>query len=75
VGENAKLGELATKAGLPTIGGHRESAQKGLLIGYGPSVRELDQQAAGYVERIFNGTQAGELPFQGPTHIEFTIDR
>jgi putative ABC transport system substrate-binding protein len=72
--DTKQLGELAAKAGLPTIGGHRESAQKGLLIGYGPSVTELDRQAASYVERIFNGTQAGELPFQGPTHIEFTVN-
>jgi putative ABC transport system substrate-binding protein len=26
------------------------------------------------VERIFNGAQAGELPFQGPTHLDFAIN-
>jgi putative tryptophan/tyrosine transport system substrate-binding protein len=72
--DTKQLGELAAKAGLPTIGGHRESAQRGLLIGYGPSLRELGQQAAGYVERILNGTQAGELPFQGPTRLDFAIN-
>jgi len=59
---------------LPTIGGFRESAQGGLLIGYGPSLKELGRQAAGYVDRIFNGAQAGELPFQGPTHFDFAIN-
>jgi putative ABC transport system substrate-binding protein len=54
--------------------GFRESAQGGLLIGYGPSLRELGQQAAGYVERILHGAQAGELPFQGPTHLDFAIN-
>jgi ABC-type uncharacterized transport system substrate-binding protein len=68
------LGALASKAGLPTIGGHRESAQRGLLIGYGPSLTELRQQVASYVERILNGAQAGELPFQGPTRIDFIIN-
>ena len=72
--DTKQLGELAAKAGLPTIGGYRESAQRGLLIGYGPSLRELGQQAAGYVERIFNGAQAGELPFQGPTRLDFAIN-
>jgi putative ABC transport system substrate-binding protein len=72
--DTKQLGELAAKAGLPTIGGDRESAQRGLLIGYGPSLRELGQQAAGYVERIFNGAQAGELPFQGPTRLDFAIN-
>ena len=72
--DTQQLGELAAKAGLPTIGGHRESAQRGLLIGYGPSLRELQQQVAGYVERILNGAHAGELPFQGPTRLDFVIN-
>jgi putative ABC transport system substrate-binding protein len=72
--DSEKLGALAAKAGLPTIGGFRESAQEGLLIGYGPSLRELSQQAASYVERIFNGAHAGELPFQGPTQFDFAVN-
>ena len=72
--DSEKLSALAVRAGLPTIGGHRESAEHGLLIGYGPSLRELGQQAAGYVERILGGTQAGELPFQGPTRLDFVIN-
>jgi putative ABC transport system substrate-binding protein len=72
--DTEQLGALAAKARLPMIGGFRESAQGGLLIGYGPSLRELGRQAAGYVERILNGGQAGELPFQGPTHLDFAIN-
>jgi putative ABC transport system substrate-binding protein len=72
--DSDKLGALAVKAGLPTIGGFRESAQAGLLIGYGPSLKELIEQAASYVERMFNGAQAGELPFQGPTRLDFVIN-
>ena len=48
--------------------------QEGLLISYGPSLRELSLQAASYVERMFNGAHAGELPFQGPTHFDFAIN-
>ena len=69
-----QLGALALKAGLPTIGGSREAAQGGLLIGYGPSILELDRQAASYVERLLNGAQAADLPFQGPTHLDFAIN-
>jgi ABC-type uncharacterized transport system substrate-binding protein len=72
--DTEQLGALAAKFRLPAIGGFRESAQRGLLIGYGPSLRELGRQAAGYVERILNGAQAGELPFQGPTHFDFAIN-
>jgi len=72
--DTEQLGALAAKAGLPTIGGHPESAQRGLLIGYGPSLKEFGQQAAGSVERILNGAQAGEIPFQGPTRLDFAIN-
>jgi putative ABC transport system substrate-binding protein len=69
-----QLAALAAKAVLPTMGGFREDAQEGLLIGYGPSRRELGRQAASYVERVLNGAQAGDLPFQGPTHLDFGIN-
>ena len=72
--DSKTLAALSAKAGLPTTGGFRESAQQGLLIGYGPSLSELRQQAASYVERIFNGAQAGELPFQGPTQFDFAVN-
>jgi putative ABC transport system substrate-binding protein len=69
-----QLAALALKSGLPTIGGFRESATGGFLIGYGPSQRELGLQAASYVELIFKGAQAGKLPFQGPTHLDFAVN-
>jgi putative tryptophan/tyrosine transport system substrate-binding protein len=72
--DTEQLAALAVKNRLATIGGFHESAEGGLLIGYGPSLRELGRQAAGYVERILNGAQAGELPFQGPTHFDFAIN-
>ena len=72
--DSKTLAALSAKAGLPTTGGFRESAQQGLLIGYGPSLSELRQQAASYVERMFKGAQAGELPFQGPTHFDLAIN-
>jgi putative ABC transport system substrate-binding protein len=72
--DSEALAALSAKAGLPTIGGFRESAQQGFLISYGPSLRELSQQAASYVERMFNGAHVGELPFQGPTHFDFAIN-
>jgi putative tryptophan/tyrosine transport system substrate-binding protein len=72
--DTGQLAALALKSGLPTIGGFRESAKGGFLIGYGPSLRELGLQAAGYVERILKGGKAGELPFQGPTRLDFAIN-
>ena len=44
--DTEQLGELAVKAGLPTTGGYRESAQRGLPIAYGPSLRLANKQQA-----------------------------
>ena len=74
VRDNGQLAKLALKYGLPTIGGFSESAKGGILIGYGPNRRELGELAASYVERILKGERASELPFQGPTHLDFAIN-
>src|ERR1700751_4815628 len=44
--DTEQLGALAVKAKLPTIGGHRESAQRGLPPDSGPTLAEFEQQAA-----------------------------
>ena len=72
--DTEQLAALALKARLPTTGGFLESAKGGLLIGYGPSLAELDRQAASYVVRLLNGAQAADLPFQGPTLFDFAIN-
>ena len=65
--DTEQLAALAVKKSrLATIGGFHESAEGGLLIGYGPSLRELGRQAAGYVERILNGAQAGDYRSKVP---------
>jgi hypothetical protein len=47
---------------------------RGGLVGYGPDLTELIQQAVDYVARIFQGASPGELPTQGPTHYGFAVN-
>lgn len=70
----AQLAELAREAGLPTICEWRESAQRGCLIGYGADLSEMRRRAADYVTKILRGAAPGELPVEGPTRFEFTIN-
>jgi putative ABC transport system substrate-binding protein len=68
--DTEQLAALAAKTRLPTIGGFRESAQGGLLIGYGPSLWPTGSGLCGaHLQR-----RASELPFQGPTHFDFAIN-
>ena len=69
-----ELAVLALDTSLPTICGDRTDAERGCLIGYGPNMAELIQQAADDVVRIFEGAKAGELPFRGPTRFESAIN-
>jgi putative tryptophan/tyrosine transport system substrate-binding protein len=69
-----RLANLALKSGFPTICGFRQGANQGCLIGYGPDLTELIQQAADDVARIFQGASPGDLPIQGPTHYGFGIN-
>jgi putative ABC transport system substrate-binding protein len=65
---------LATIARVASIGGSREAAKAGLLIGYGPNLRELMLQAADYVGRILKGAHPGDLPFQGPARFDLAVN-
>jgi len=70
----ADLVRMATEVGMPTICEWRGLVERGCLIGYGPSLSELRRRTADYVARIFRGTSPSELPIEGPTHFDLTIN-
>jgi putative tryptophan/tyrosine transport system substrate-binding protein len=70
----SRLAVLAVETGLPTICEWAEMARLGCLLGYGPDYSELQRRVADYVARIFGGTAPGELPMEGPTHYQFTVN-
>ena len=72
--DTQQLAALAVEAGIATICGFREVAKLGCLIGYGPSLTELHRRVAEYLARILGGAKAGDLPFQAPTHFEFSVN-
>jgi putative ABC transport system substrate-binding protein len=70
----SRLAALALETGLPTMCEWAEMARSGCLLGYGPDYIELQNSVANYVARIFRGAAPGELPIEGPTHYEFTVN-
>jgi putative ABC transport system substrate-binding protein len=72
--DGSKLAALATETGLPTMCEWAEMARSGCLLGYGPDYSELQHRVADYVARIFRGASPGDLPMEGPTHFQFTVN-
>ena len=70
----AVLAGAARAARLPTICEWREMAEGGCLMAYGPRNEELLRRTAAYVVQILRGVPPGELPIEGATHFEFTLN-
>ena len=68
-----RLAELAVKHRMPAIYEDKQYVDAGGLMSYGPSFVDLYRRAAGYVDRIFKGAKAGDLPIEQPTTFEFAI--
>lgn len=47
---------------------------EGALMTYAAPVEGLDRLAASYVDRIFRGAKAGDLPIEQPTKYQFTVN-
>jgi putative tryptophan/tyrosine transport system substrate-binding protein len=65
---------FAAQARLPAMFGHREYADAGGLMAYGPSRIDGLHQAAYYVDRILKGAQPAELPVEQPTKFDLAIN-
>ncbi|MEO8440898.1 MAG: ABC transporter substrate-binding protein [Betaproteobacteria bacterium] len=68
-----KLADLALEFRLLLAGGER-IGDAGGLIGYGPNIGEQDRRAAIFVDKIFKGTKAGDIPIEQPTRFELIVN-
>jgi putative ABC transport system substrate-binding protein len=69
------IADLARKARLPSIFANREYAEAGGLMSYGDSLQEFLRRAAAYVDKLFKGAKAAELPVEQPTQFHLVLNR
>jgi putative tryptophan/tyrosine transport system substrate-binding protein len=69
-----RIAQFALQAKMPSVSGWSSFANRGLLMTYGPNVRELYRSLAGYVDRILRGTAPADLPVQAPTTLYLAIN-
>jgi putative tryptophan/tyrosine transport system substrate-binding protein len=72
--DRSAIADLAAKNRIPTIYVSREFVEAGGLIAYGPSYPDLYLRAAGYVHKVLNGANPGELPIEQPAKFELLIN-
>jgi putative tryptophan/tyrosine transport system substrate-binding protein len=69
-----RIVEFAAQRRLPAIYEAREFVESGGLISYGPNPVAIEQRAAEYVDKIFKGSKAADLPVEHPTKFELIIN-
>lgn len=66
--------ELAAKHRLPAIYEWPEQVEDGGLMSYGASLSETIRRVAVYVDRVFKGAVAADLPIEQPTSFQLVIN-
>ena len=70
-----RIAQFALEAKLPSVSGWSPFAQKGLLMTYGPNVRELYRTLARYTDRILKGAKPADLPVEVPAKFYLAINQ
>ena len=74
VANSERIGRLALRHALPTMGEYREFPAGGGLLSYGPSNTAAIRQAAKLIDKILRGAKPGDLPIEQPTKFELVIN-
>ena len=69
-----RVTDLAAKHRLPAMYSWKMYVAAGGLMSYGPSLPDLYQRAATYVDKILKGAKPADLPVEQPTKFEFVIN-
>jgi putative ABC transport system substrate-binding protein len=69
-----ELARLANSSQLPAMFGLREYVEAGGLIAYGPSLAQIYQRSATFVDKILKGTKPADLPIEQPARFELLIN-
>src|SRR5205807_1438530 len=69
-----QLAVIAMTKRLPGASSLREYAEASFLLTYGPDFRDIYRRAAVFIDKIFKGAKAADLPVEQPTKFELVIN-
>jgi putative ABC transport system substrate-binding protein len=70
----ARIAEGIRKVKLPTMVPWSENLDDGLLMSYGPNLKEVMRRCAVYVDKVLKGANPGDLPIEQVSEYELIID-
>jgi putative ABC transport system substrate-binding protein len=70
-----RVTDLAAKHRLPAMYSWKMYVDAGGLMSYGPSLPDLYQRAATYVDKILKGAKPADLPVEQPIKFELVLNR
>jgi putative ABC transport system substrate-binding protein len=70
----ARVVELGRQYRLPVASEFAEFARAGALVSFGPSILDQFRHAASYVDKVFRGAKAGDLPVEQATRFELVVN-
>jgi putative ABC transport system substrate-binding protein len=71
---HAAIVDFAGLHHIPNVSSNDTAPRDGSLMRLGPNYDELRRGAAGYVDRILRGTNAGDLPVEQPSKFDLVIN-
>ena len=69
-----RINSMALSARLPTIFTFRDNVEAGGLMSYGPSLLDLSQRTADFVDKVLRGAKPADIPVEQPTKFELVIN-
>ena len=69
-----RIVEFVTRLRLPTVFELGQGVKGGGLMEFGPDYAEAARRVGAYVDKIVNGTKAGDLPTEEPTKFELVLN-
>jgi putative ABC transport system substrate-binding protein len=73
-GISDRIAHFALEARLPSVSGWAPFAKNGLLLTYGPNVRDIYRSLARYADQILKGAKAADLPVELPARFELAVN-
>jgi putative ABC transport system substrate-binding protein len=69
-----QIGVMAVRDRLPAISAVSEYTEAGLLLTYGPDLKDLFRRSAVFVDKIFKGAKPADLPVEQPIKFELVVN-